>query len=261
MQDLRVTLIQTEQYWEDKAANLKHFGELLHAVSDTDLIILPEMFHTGFSMNAAVLAEDADDSAGIAWLKEQAYQKQAALYTSLIVRDEVGFKNRGVFVEPSGTVHVYDKVHLFSLAGEDRVFSPGLDRTIVTFRGWNIALQICYDLRFPELARNYVDSVDGFAYDCLLYVANWPERRVLHWETLLPARAIENQAYAVGVNRVGVDGKNNTYSGSSMAIDALGNIVARFDPGVSAWQTVVLRSESLRETREQLAFLKDRKDR
>lgn len=258
MQDLKVTLVQTEQFWENKEQNLAHFESILSSISDTDLILLPEMFHTGFSMNAAFLAEDSQHSEGINWLKNQSKKTNAAIYTSLIIKDKDEYKNRGVFVEPSGQISIYDKVHLFSLAKEDEVYTPGKEKTIVTFRNWKIALQICYDLRFPELARNRFDLQTGFEYDCLLYVANWPERRITHWETLLPARAIENQVYVVGVNRVGTDGKNIQYNGSSMAIDALGTKIGTFEPNENNWKTIILNKSNLDETRSQLAFLKDR---
>ena len=159
MQNLSVTLVQTTQQWENKAGNLTHFDGLLAQLPATDLILLPEMFHTGFSMNAETLAETMN-AAGIAWLKKMAKEKDTAIYTSLIIKEDNHFFNRGVFVQPDGLVHVYDKQKRFALAGEDLVYTAGEKPTIVQWKGWNIKLQICYDLRFPEIVRNSLNE-DG----------------------------------------------------------------------------------------------------
>lgn len=259
MQDLKVTLVQTEQFWKDKSANLSNYDALLEQIESTDLILLPEMFHTGFCMDAHELAESPLDSKGINWLKQKANQLNAAIYTSLIVEENNSFFNRGVFVFPNGEMTFYDKVHLFSLAGEDQVFSPGNKRAIVSYNGWKIALQICYDLRFPELARNRVDECGNPEYDALLYVANWPERRVLHWDALLKARAIENQSFVVAVNRVGKDGTGLTYNGSSAVYDALGNTVLKAIDFESKAISCVLSRDSLFDIRTKIPFLKDQK--
>jgi predicted amidohydrolase len=228
----------------------------LATIEKSDLILLPEMFHTGFSMDAETLAETMK-ATGIAWLKKMSSEKNTAIYTSLIIKENGQFYNRGVFVQPDGLVQVYDKQKRFALAGEDLVYSAGTKNTIVHWRGWNIKLQICYDLRFPEIARNSVDA-DGHAeYDVLLYVANWPERRALHWKSLLVARAIENQCYVVGLNRVGTDGNNLSYSGDSMVVDALGTVHG-CAPSIEEIKTVTLNYKDLMTVRQQLPFLKDK---
>ena len=256
MQDLSITLVQSTQAWEDKADNLAHFEKHLATIEHSDLILLPEMFHTGFSMDAESLAETMK-AIGIAWLKKMSSEKNTAIYTSLIIKEDEQYFNRGVFVQPDGLVHVYDKQKRFALAGEDLVYSAGTKNTIVNWRGWNIKLQICYDLRFPEIARNSVDA-DGHAeYDVLLYVANWPERRTLHWKSLLVARAIENQCYVAGLNRVGTDGNKLTYSGDSMVVDALGTVHG-CTPSLEEIKTVTLKYTDLMSVRQQLPFLKDK---
>ena len=256
MSDLRTVLVQANQIWEDKSANLRHYEELLADAGDADLIVLPEMFHTGFSMSAAEFAEDANGP-GIAWLKQQAAARNCALYTSLIASENGNYLNRGVFVQPDGTVHTYDKRKCFTLAGEDRTYTAGTREVIVDFRGWKLQLQICYDLRFPEIVRNRLEADGRPAYDAILYVANWPQRRSLHWQTLLRARAIENQCYVMGVNRVGEDGKGLVYSGDSACIDLLGNETA-CPAGQETVLPVTLSRSELDSTRAAIPFLKDR---
>jgi omega-amidase len=256
MQDLKLTLVQADQIWENKSANLANYERLLSSVEKSDIILLPEMFHTGFSMNAVDLAEEMDASEGLNWLKEQASKHQSAIYTSLIISDGDHFRNRGVFVKPDGRITIYDKRRSFGLAGENEVYTQGEERVVVEYRGWKILLQICYDLRFPELSRNRMDDKGQAEYDLLLYVANWPERRSEHWKTLLRARAIENQCYVAGVNRVGTDGKSLVYSGDTVLIDPLG-----MEKGTSPHQeevfSVEINYELLEKVREQLPFLKD----
>lgn len=255
MQDLRVTLVQTEQFWENKEKNLNHFTELLANIESTDLIILPEMFHTGFSMNAESLAEPMDNSLGINWLKEKAIQKNAALYTSLIIKENNKFYNRGIFIEPDGKITTYDKRKTFGLAGEDKIYQAGDEKVIVNYKGWNIQLQICYDLRFPEISRNKI--VDNKPlYDVLIYVANWPEKRNEHWKSLLQARAIENQSYVIGINRIGKDENQLTYSGDSMIINALGDKKS-LTPFKTDVKQYVLKQNELIKIREKLPFLKE----
>ncbi len=255
MQDLRITFVQADQIWEDKAANLKHFEELLKSVSESDLVLLPEMFQTGFSMNTGELAEKMETSSGISWLKQQAAQKNAAFYTSLIIEENGKYYNRGVFVEPNGTITCYDKRKLFGMAEESIHFTAGSKEVIVDYLGWKINLQICYDLRFPENIRN--GEIDGKpVYDLLLYVANWPERRVHHWSALLPARAIENQCYVAGLNRVGTDNTGLSYNGQSKLINLLGEEISN----LSDSENVITRSINYSEQallREKLPFLKD----
>ncbi len=255
MQDLRITFVQADQIWEDKTANLKHYEALLKPVTATDLILLPEMFQTGFSMNTGSLAENMENSPGISWLKQQAAEKNAAFYTSLIIEEDGNYYNRGVFIAPSGDITCYDKRKLFGMAEESDHFTAGTKEVIVDYLGWRINLQICYDLRFPENCRN--GEIDGEAvYDVLLYVANWPERRIKHWSVLLPARAIENQCYVAGLNRVGRDNLGLSYNGQSKLINLFGEEISN----LSDTESVITCSISyleLKQSREKLPFLKD----
>ncbi|MNJ88852.1 2-oxoglutaramate amidase [compost metagenome] len=255
MQDLRITFVQADQIWEDKTANLEHYKELLKSVTGTDLVLLPEMFQTGFSMNAQALAEKMEDSAGISWLKQQAKEKNAAFYTSLIIEENGKYYNRGVFVQADGSVTTYDKRKLFGMAEESVHYTAGSKEVIVNYLGWKINLQICYDLRFPENIRN--GEIDGEpAYDLLLYVANWPERRIHHWSTLIPARAVENQCYVAALNRVGTDSSGLNYTGQSKLINLLGEEISN----LSNFENIITYGISyteLKELREKLPFLKD----
>ena len=257
MQDLKVSLIQADQCWEDVSANLTKFESLIQKQLDIDLIVLPEMFHTSFSMNTS-LAKDWEGNPIVEKLKQWSLESQAAIYTSLMVKEQHQFYNRGVFVSPNGSVQYYDKRKSFGLGGEDRVFSQGDQEVIVDYKGWKINLQICYDLRFPELIRNRIDSDGNPAYDVLIYVANWPQKRVLHWSTLLQARAIENQCFVVGVNRIGTDGNNLIYSGASAIYDGLGETKLLMNDQENT-STVTLSYESMQNWRLHLPFLKDRK--
>lgn len=257
MQDLKVVFVQADQRWEDKSANLSHFARLLATVTGADLIVLPEMFHTAFTMNAVHLAESMDDSMALNWLKSLSTEKNAAIYTSFIAQNGGAFFNRGVFVVPNGEVTVYDKRRTFGLAGESDIYTSGSEERIVLLKGWKINLQICYDLRFPELIRNKI-TADGTArYDVLVYVANWPARRAQHWSTLLKARAIENQCYVVGVNRVGEDAAGLSYSGDSVVLNALGEIVAAAENEKEMTIIADLSYPQLVDVRTKLPFLKD----
>lgn len=218
MRDLRVALVQSMLHWEDAAANRAMFTEKLGALKGTtDLVVLPEMFTTGFSMRSVELSEPMD-GATVGWMKAQARELDAAIYGSVIIAEGGKYHNRGLFVKPDGTVIAYDKRHLFRMAEEVRHYTPGTQRVVVEWRGWRLLLQICYDLRFPVFARNRAD------YDALVYVANWPEPRRYPWSQLLVARAIENQSYVIGVNRVGMDGKGHHYTGDSVAVDPRGDV-------------------------------------
>lgn len=255
MQDLTLTLVQADQIWEDVQANLTHYEELLSSIEKSDIIILPEMFQTAFSMNTS-LAETMDGPS-ISWLKKMAQEKQSAFYTSLMISENDQHFNRGVFVLPSGEITHYDKRKTFGLAKENDYFSSGTAEQIVTWKGWKIQLQICYDLRFPEISRNRIDENGQPAYDLLLYVANWPEKRSPHWKALLTARAIENQSYVVGVNRVGLDANNFSYSGDSKLVNALGeeNLLPIH---AESCQSFVISKTDLLKIREMLPFLSDR---
>ncbi len=255
MQDLKVTLIQANQKWEDKELNLNHFNKILSEIDGpTDFIILPEMFQTAFTMNAEIMAESMDGSS-LTWLKQKSREKEAAIVASLIIEEEGNYYNRMVFVTPDLNVQYYDKRRLFTLAKEEEHFTAGEKNTIVEYKGWKILLQICYDLRFPELARNKVVN-EVFDYDAIVYVANWPEKRSLHWKVLLQARAIENQCYVIGVNRVGEDANGLTYSGDSCLISPIGAI-EQFHAFDEIIMSDILEAEALYETRSKLPFLQD----
>ena len=257
MQDLNISIIQFDQSWENISENYQRIEKLLPQTEDADLLVLPEMFHTGFSMNTN-LADEWTDNKALNVLKEWSSQSNSAIYTSLMVRENNQFYNRGVFVEPSGKVSTYNKRRSFGLGGEDQIFTEGTTETIVEFKGWKLNMQICYDLRFPELIRNRIEANGQSAYDVLLYVANWPEKRVLHWSTLLQARAIENQCYTVGVNRVGIDGNEIVYPGASVVHNGLGATLLEMD-NQEAVRKCTLSWTEIQELRIQLPFLKDKK--
>ena len=215
-QILNIAIFQLDLVWEDRAANRAKIDQLLQNVSKTtDVVFLPEMFTTGFSMNVSESAESMEGET-IQWMKRRCYEHQLALCGSLIIHENSQYFNRLVFVEPSGEFYFYNKRHLFTMGNEDNHFQKGTERIIVQYKGWRICPLICYDLRFPVWSRNRNE------YDILVYLANWPQSRTEVWNTLLKSRAIENQAYVVGVNRVGVDGNSITYLGNSQLIDAKG---------------------------------------
>ena len=251
-EDLTVSIIQTELAWENADANFKHFDELINAIElDTNLIVLPEMFSTGFSMNAKNLY-DKPEGKTLDWMKHHAKSKNSAITGSAIIKDGDNFYNRLFFVKPNGDYKTYDKKHLFTLAGEEKHYSAGKDKLILDYNGWKICPMVCYDLRFPAWIRNQED------YDLLIFVANWPAMRVKAWDTLLQARAIENMTYTIGVNRIGKDGNDFPYCGHSAIYDALGQKLSTdlFDKAFV--ETKVLSKDELIKTREKLGFLKDR---
>lgn len=222
MQDLSVTIVQTTLFWENPTANLANLEEKIAQISlPTDLIILPEMFNTGFTMNAKVVAEPMNLTT-FKWMKQQAKRTQAVITGSFIVKQGEQFFNRLIWMRPDSSYEVYDKRHLFRMGEEDKTFTAGTRRLIVELKGWRICPLICYDLRFPVWSRN-VFFKSKIEYDLLIYVANWPAIRSQIWDTLLHARAIENQSYCVGVNRVGEDGMGLKYTGNSAFIDFKGN--------------------------------------
>ncbi|MDX2136017.1 MAG: amidohydrolase [Saprospiraceae bacterium] len=249
---MRITLLQTALVWEKPGANRRRLAEKLETLSGhTDLVLLPEMFTTGFSMNAGALAEPMDGPT-VQWMQEQAGQLGAALCGSFICRENDAFFNRLLFVRPGGDFSVYDKKHLFKLAGEHEHYTPGSRQVAVEWMGWRIRPLVCYDLRFPEWARNQPEA----PYDLLLYVANWPERRAHHWRTLLPARAVENQAYVAALNIVGADGNGHAYAGDSAVIDFNGQPLAQLH-GHEGVVTVPLERNPLLDFRQKLPFLAD----
>ena len=220
MQDLKVTLIQSELVWEDIDSNLAGFNSRIDAIEeDTHLIVLPEMFSTGFTMNAAALAQDMKGSA-VKWIIEKSAEKNVDMVGSIIADDGGKFFNRLLWAKPNGEIFTYDKKHLFRMAGEEKIYSAGTKNITVELNGWRIRPFICYDLRFPVWTRNIANQ-----FDAAIFIANWPERRSAHWKALLQARAIENQCYMIGVNRVGTDGNGLSYSGDSSIIDPWGNII------------------------------------
>lgn len=248
MQDLRVTLVQSMLHWEDAEANRTMFaGKLRELKGTTDLIVLPEMFTTGFSMRSAALAETMEGPT-VKWMRAQAQALDAALYGSVIITADGQYFNRGLFVKPDGEVVVYDKHHLFRFANETDHYSAGAERVVVEWRGWRVLLQICFDLRFPVFARNgHGTTVPD--YDAALYVANWPEVRRHPWSTLLMARAIENQCYVVGANRVGMDAMGHHYTGDSVIVDPRGTVVGQVPPAQEGIVAAVFGREALEEFR------------
>lgn len=253
MQDLVVSLVQTSLIWEDIEANLAKFDELLSGLKGkTDLIILPEMFSTGFTMNAAFVTGPMNGSA-IKWMEKNAHELGAVITGSIIIAENGHFYNRLIWMRPDGHFLQYDKRHLFSMAGEDKVFTKGKEKLSIQYKGWKICPMICYDLRFPVWTRN------AEHYDLLLFVANWPTKRIAHWNSLIPSRAIENQCYVVGVNRVGEDGNGIPYNGNSLIADSMGEILFQ-NEGETVVYTTTLSHEHLLTTRRHMPFLKDMDD-
>ncbi|URC13394.1 nitrilase family protein [Flavobacterium sp. B183] len=248
---MKIALIQSNLYWENASENRKQFETKINLIdADVNLIVLPEMFSTGFTMNAAAVAETMQGET-ISWIQSLAKQKKAAIVGSLVIVENEKYYNRMVFVFPSGELQYYNKRHLFSLAGEDQFYTRGDEKVIVNYLNWKICLQVCYDLRFPVFARNVEN------YDLLLYVANWPKVRTNAWDALLKARAIENLSYVIGVNRVGLDANNFEHIGHSQAVDFLGNYI--LEPQESEDVFVVeLDKNSMLEIRKKLDFLSDK---
>jgi len=254
MHALSVTLIQTALYWEDKNRNLAMLEDKIMGIDEkTNLVILPEIFSTGFSMRPTVLAETMDGQT-IEWMKKISNAKKIIVTGSIIIEDNGHYFNRLIWMLPNGNYGFYDKRHLFAYAGEDQHYTAGNKRLITSVNGWKINLQICYDLRFPVWARQ--QSNESPEYDLIIYVANWPERRNHAWKTLLTARAIENQSYVIGVNRVGEDGNQINHSGDSMLIDPLGNILFSKEQE-EVIHSFVLTKDSLNQTRNEFPFWKD----
>ena len=248
---LQVALVQTSLVWENPLQNRINLTKKLnHLNPEVNVVILPELFTSGFTMNPEAVAETMEGET-LQWLKKQATDKDFAITGSLVIRENNSFKNRMVFVKPDGSVTCYDKRHSFTLAGEHKVYTSGTDKVIVNYKGFNICLQICYDLRFPVFSRYQND------YDILVYVANWPKTRVEAWSALLKARAIENMSYCIGVNRVGLDANNHEYSGHSAAYDGLGQIISAIQPNKEQNDIVLLDKTDLETLRKKLNFLND----
>ncbi|HBH06740.1 MAG TPA: amidohydrolase [Flavobacteriales bacterium] len=253
MEDLRVSIVQTDLHWENPAANLEMYNDKLKSLAGkTDLIVLPEMFATGFSMKPEAFAEKPEDSKAVKWLMKTSSDLQCCITGSLIIQENEKYFNRLFWVDKGTVVGSYDKRHLFTLAGEEKHYSAGNHHLMVELKGWKVLPLICYDLRFPVWSRNTID------YDLVIYVANWPERRSYPWSQLLRARAIENMAYVVGLNRVGYDGNEVFHSGDSAVINAVGEVVLEFEKGAETTSTQELSIEHLRQTRKKFGFLNDR---
>jgi omega-amidase len=252
---LTISLVQTPLHWEDKAANLATFDAALSSLAGrTQVVVLPEMFSTGFSMNAASLAENMDGPT-VSWMRDRAAAHRVVITGSLIIHENGQYFNRLIWMLPTGQCGVYDKRHRFAYAGEDNHYTAGSKRFIASVNGWRINLQVCYDLRFPVWARQQFTE-EGFEYDVLIYVANWPERRATAWKALLQARAVENQCYVVGVNRTGTDGNGIYHSGDSRVIDPLGEILYERAHDTDVF-TITLDRSHLDTVREKLPFWKD----
>jgi len=243
MPDLTVALIQTSLHWENPPANLAMFDTLIDSIGDgVDLVVLPEMFTTGFTMTPGPVAQTMDGPA-VTWLKEKSRQKRADIAGSIVIAENGGFYNRLVWAKPEGTLLCYDKRHLFRMTGEHQVYAPGQRRLTVALNGWRLRPFICYDLRFPVWLRNR-----DTAYDLAVVVANWPKARQVHWQVLLAARAIENQACVVAVNRIGADGNGLVFAGGSVVLDAWGRQMWQGGDKVCV-QTVVLQRRDLDQCR------------
>jgi len=268
MSALIITIIQTNLQWEDKAANLQMLEEKIFSIQEkTEVVVLPEMFSTGFSMQPEKFAETMDGDT-VSWMKRMAAEKKIILTGSIIIKENDHYFNRLIWMLPNGQYGVYDKRHRFAFAGEDEHYTAGTKRLIASVKGWKINLQVCYDLRFPVWARqtspsNSLSKEEGEPatpeYDVLIYVANWPERRSIAWKTLLQARAIENQCYVAGVNRVGNDGNGIYHSGDSMIIDPMGEILYHKKDDEDIF-TITLSKDHLRAIRQKFPFWKDADD-
>ncbi|MFK7783148.1 amidohydrolase [Psychroserpens sp.] len=252
--NLKVALIQSNLVWENPEQNRLNFSTKIASItSPIDLIILPEMFTTGFTMNASEVAETMTGKT-ISWMVNLSKEKQVAITGSLIIKEHNNYFNRLVFVHPNGHIETYDKRHTFTLAGEHKVYTAGQQNIIIDFKGWKIKPLICYDLRFPVWARNIED------YDLLFYVANWPKVRISAWDALLQARAIENMSYCIGINRVGLDANNHEYSGHSAAYDVLGSRLDTIPMGKEATEIISLNKDHINTFRTKLGFLNDKDD-
>ncbi|MDQ2719239.1 MAG: amidohydrolase [Bacteroidota bacterium] len=259
MSSLTITIIQTDLFWEDKKANLEMLQKKIESISEkTEIVILPEMFTTGFTMKPKIFSETMEGKT-MQWMKNISAKKKIILTGSIIIEENAKYFNRLIWMLPTGEYGFYDKRHLFAYAGEHMHYSAGNKKLITSVKGWKINLQVCYDLRFPVWARQSAHSFgEGLRpeYDLLINVANWPQKRSLAWKTLLAARAIENQCYVIGVNRIGQDGNEISYYGDSMIIDPLGEIIYQKNKEEDIF-TYTLQKEKIEETRNHFPFWKD----
>ncbi len=258
MQDLKVTLLQSDLYWHQSEANMAMFEEQIWSLDQaTDLIVLPEMFTTGFTMDASEMAEPMG-ARTFKWLQQQAEQTRAAITGSYIVKEDGKYYNRLLWMTPDGKHLTYDKRHLFRLASEQLTYQEGSERLIVSYKGWKICPQICYDLRFPVWSRNTTKD-NTLEYDLLIFVANWPAPRISAWDVLLKARAIENSCYTIGVNRIGEDPNGVSYNGHSAVLDPKGQVIY-YKEGSAAVQTVTLKRLELDQYRDKFPVHLDADD-
>lgn len=245
-------MIQSDLVWENPEENRINLSNKITAILEqVDLIVLPEMFNSGFTMNAQTVAETMMGDS-IKWMQKLAATKKAAITGSIVIEENGAYYNRALFVHPNGEIEHYDKHHTFTLAGEHKIYKSGQKQLIIDYKGWKICPLVCYDLRFPVWSRNILD------YDVLIYMANWPKTRIDAWDTLLKARAIENMSYCIGVNRVGLDGNDHEYVGHSAAYDVLGRKIDALDAEAEDTAIVSLDKKDLNTYREKLGFLNDR---
>jgi len=248
MQDLTVTIIQTDLYWEDTEANLARFETILSRLTAaTDLVVLPEMFNTGFTMNTDFCAETMEGKA-VRWLQDKALEINCILTGSVLIKEGSKYFNRMIWMRPDGTYEFYNKRHLFRMAGEHKKIAQGNDKKTIYYKDWDINLQLCYDLRFPVWCKNNFTK-GAFDYDLMIFIANWPEARKHAFNTLLQARAIENQSYVIGVNRIGTDGAGKTYSGDSAIVGPDGKEIVRIQSNKEDIATISLSMEDLKHLR------------
>ncbi len=257
MSNIKVTLVQSSLHWENPAANREMFEQKINEITEpTDIVVLPEVFTTGFTMEPAGCAEPHKGET-FQWMKRLAAQKNFVLVGSIATREGENFYNRLIWMQPDGTHFQYDKKHLFTFAGETKNYSPGKDRVVVPYKGWKFLLLICYDMRFPVWCKNNYSPETGFEYDCIINIANWPAPRSHPWRVLLMARAIENQAYVVGVNRVGEDAKGVDHSGDSAVISPLGESMSGIMPFEEKTETVPMPKCQLDDFRKKFRVADD----
>jgi omega-amidase len=251
MNSLHISTIQTALFWEDVDRNLNHFDEKINVINQaTDIIVLPEMFTTGFTMNPEKYAE-IHGGKGLQWMLQKAKEKNVVIVGSISAKENNCFYNRLYWAKPDGSYEYYDKHHLFSMGKESQHYTAGHKKLIVEYNGWKICLMVCYDLRFPVWCRNSMQN----PYDLLIFVANWPEVRVYAWKHLLIARAIENQAYVVGLNRVGTDGNNINHSGDSVVLNPKGEAICHHQSNTDNTEDIMLSYEQLQEFRKTFPVL------
>ncbi len=248
---LKITTIQTNLFWEDKEKNINQFEKKLNKIKkETDIIVLPEMFTTGFSMTPSLFAEKMNGNS-VEWMKKIAKQKNVLLIGSIIIEEKNKFFNRLLAVYPNGNIEHYDKRHLFSPGGEHKEYTAGTKQLVIDYKNWRINPLICYDLRFPVWSRSTKN------YDIQIYIANWPQKRHFHWTTLLKARSIENQAFVIGVNRIGTDGNGYEHSGDTAVFDPWGEQISKTKANEESCETLTIKKSNLEKARKLLAILND----